>query len=1040
MTKRMLIDAAHPEETRVVVLNGNRLDEFDFETSTKKQIKGNIYLAKVTRVEPSLQAAFVEYGGNRHGFLAFSEIHPDYYRIPVADRQAALAADRAAAEREQEEVDAEEDAAQDAGDSDIQPSPRMLHESAPDQVLEVPVEPQEFADLSEAVIVDGAGDALDVAVPSEALAASLEPVSAAPVSKAVVTETPDETATPVGDADHAHDLSAHASSADDASAHDHAAHGHDHHHDNAATSDEAPPADGEPNTADASDGDHVENGDHHIIPVDHPEDTVIETVGGDEIEEASRRRARPARHYKIQEVIKRRQIMLVQVTKEERGNKGAALTTYLSLAGRYCVLMPNTPRGGGVSRKITSVTDRRRLKDLMSDLDVPDGMGVIVRTAGSERSKAEIKRDFEYLIRLWDEIRDVTLQSTAPALIYEEGNLIKRSIRDLYTRDLEEVIVDGDEGYKTAKAFMKMLMPSHAKRVKPYRDPSIPLFHRFQIESQIDLIHSPVVQLRSGGYIVINPTEALVAIDVNSGRSTKERNIEETALKTNIEAAEEVARQLRLRDLAGLIVIDFIDMEESRNQAAVERRLKEAMRNDRARIQLGRISPFGLLELSRQRLRPSLIEASTQPCPHCNGTGNIRSTESTALHILRAIEEEGMRRRSAEISVAVPTSVALYILNQKRTTLQLAEAHYGFSVTVTNDDSLIPPAFRLDRLRAFTTAEIAALPIMLPPTPEIEEEDDSDRIPDDEDGVVEADADDAAAETTTARREEEGGGRGRRRRRRRRSGEEGRSDEAPDDEAQADTLFAEDRSAPLPVDGADAGEDVENAAVDGEGDETDAVEGGEPSESARTDGGDADRKRRRRGRRGGRRRRRGAPGQDGSGVEDNVTDEHAQQADAVPTDGDAPAADENDDEHGEWADGVTQADDPASVDAAWRHEHPGTTTAETVEIIPAPPDDEDSAVEIETVFSDAVEIMGDAGLDIAAIPVGEHSDREMRLIEADADVDAVPQVAKTADVTPVHDAEPAADEERQPVQYNIPEPHEVTGPPPNPRRGWWRRG
>ncbi len=416
----------------------------------------------------------------------------------------------------------------------------------------------------------------------------------------------------------------------------------------------------------------------------------IETIGGDEIEETARPRLRSHRHYKIQEVIKRRQIMLVQVTKEERGNKGAALTTYISLAGRYCVLMPNTPRGGGVSRKITSMQDRRRLKDLMSDLEVPDGMGVIVRTAGSERSKPEITRDFEYLLRLWDEIRELTLKSTAPALIYEEGNLIKRSIRDLYARDIDEVLVDGREGYETAKSFMRMLMPSHAKRVKLYNDPSVPLLHRFQVEGQLDAIHSPVVQLRSGGYIVINPTEALVAIDVNSGRSTRERNIEETALKTNLEAAEEVARQLRLRDLAGLIVVDFIDMEEHRHNSAVERRLKDAMRHDRARIQIGRISPFGLLELSRQRLRPSLLEASTQPCPHCNGTGHIRSTESTALHLLRAIEEEGMRRRTAEIKVAVTSAVALYVLNQKRAALQQIEARYGCHVTVDEDETLDP--------------------------------------------------------------------------------------------------------------------------------------------------------------------------------------------------------------------------------------------------------------------------------------------------------------------------------------------------------------
>src|SRR5437879_193813 len=468
MAKRMLIDAAHPEETRVVVLNGNRLEEFDFESSTKKQVKGNIYLAKVTRVEPSLQAAFVDYGGNRHGFLAFSEIHPDYYRIPVSDRSGADAEMHAAYER------------------------RAANGAPPKRA-------------------DEAG--LPLAAPDViALRAAEDSVVAAEIG----------------------DLTA---------------------------------------------GNGIAGNGHAVAAQS------VETLGGDEVEEveeadAERRRRAPMRHYKIQEVVKRRQIMLVQVAKEERGNKGAALTTYLSLAGRYCVLMPNTGRGGGVSRKITSLSDRRRLKEILEDLDIPEGMGVIVRTAGSERSKAEIKRDYEYLLRLWNEIRDLTLKSTAPALIYEEGNLIKRSIRDLYTRDIDEVLVEGEEGYKTAKAFMRTLMPSHAKRVQPYRDPQVGLFHRFQVESQIDAIHSPVAQLRSGGYIVINQTEALVAIDVNSGRSTRERNIEETALRTNLEAADEIGRQLRLRDLAGLIVIDFIDMEEHRNQGAVERRLKEALKNE----------------------------------------------------------------------------------------------------------------------------------------------------------------------------------------------------------------------------------------------------------------------------------------------------------------------------------------------------------------------------------------------------------------------------------------------------------------------------
>jgi len=584
--------------------------------------------------------------------------------------------------------------------------------------------------------------------------------------------------------------------------------------------------------ADVVETDVVVGGQLRIVPSDDDSSTKaekIETLGGDEAEEeddedeaeAQSRRFRSQRHYKIQEVIKRRQIMLVQVAKEERGNKGAALTTYLSLAGRYCVLMPNTARGGGVSRKITSLSDRRRLKEILEDLEIPEGMGVIVRTAGAERSKAEIKRDYEYLLRLWNEIRDLTLKSTAPALIYEEGNLIKRSIRDLYTRDLDEVLVEGEEGYKTAKAFMRTLIPSHAKRVQPYRDPESGLFHRFQVESQIDAIHSPVAQLRSGGYLVINQTEALVAIDVNSGRSTRERNIEETALRTNLEAADEVARQLRLRDLAGLIVIDFIDMEEHRNQVAVERRLKEALKNDRARIQVGRISPFGLLEMSRQRLRPSLAEASTQPCPHCGGTGFIRSVESTALYVLRAIEEEGIRRRSAEICVYVPTTVALYILNQKRESLIQIEARYGITVMMAQDDQLIPPNFRLERLRAYGAGEAPPPRSIRAPTIEEPEEDD---VEDEEDvAAAEAEHGEEPADAAASGGEDD---RGRRRRRRRRR----RPDEA-----------RERRPAAEPTEGNEAA--VEPAAADGEPRRAD-------------DGGEAERRRRRRGRRGGRTRTR----------------------------------------------------------------------------------------------------------------------------------------------------------------------------------------
>ena len=803
MAKRMLIDAAHPEETRVVVTSGNRLEEFDFESSTKKQVKGNIYLAKVTRVEPSLQAAFVDYGGNRHGFLAFSEIHPDYYRIPISDR-------------EPEEADGHAgngDSSPENGDEEAGvplaaalPEPVRVTDSAGDE--------DDFANDDDDRTVepeDQADRAADDAIPSAA--AGLE--SGQPEASFFETAWPrEDVAGPAefGDSDapdsHALGIAPDSDSVDFAAAPAVPAEELSSESETVALRTAAEAVLTEEVGAAAEDA------------LDRPGErnggAAVETLGGDEVEEveeadAERRRSHSTRHYKIQEVIKRRQIMLVQVAKEERGNKGAALTTYLSLAGRYCVLMPNTNRGGGVSRKITSIADRRRLKDVLEDLEIPEGMGVIVRTAGAERSKAEVKRDYEYLLRLWNEIRDLTLKSTAPALISEEGNLIKRSIRDLYTRDIDEVLVEGEEGYKTAKAFMRTQMPSHAKRVQPHRDPQIGLFHRHQIESQIDAIHSPVAQLRSGGYMVINQTEALVAIDVNSGRSTRERNIEETALRTNLEAADEVARQLRLRDLAGLIVIDFIDMEEHRNQGAVERRLKEALKNDRARIQVGRISPFGLLEMSRQRLRPSLAEASTQPCPHCGGTGFIRSVESTALYVLRSIEEEGIRRRSAEICIYVPTGVALYILNQKRESLTQIEARYGVKVMVARDDSLIPPNFRLERLRAYGVGEAPLLRAVQAPTLMPEPEDEDAEQEEAEEIAV------AEGEAVSEPESEEERGRRRRRRRRPRRGEEAREARPAEKPAAA---------APL------------SAAA------------GEPSEAERD--AEAERRRRRRGRRGGR--------------------------------------------------------------------------------------------------------------------------------------------------------------------------------------------
>ncbi|MCI3135099.1 Rne/Rng family ribonuclease, partial [Phenylobacterium aquaticum] len=645
MTKKMLIDAAHAEETRVVVVDGNRVEEFDFESQNRKQLRGNIYLAKVTRVEPSLQAAFIEYGGNRHGFLAFNEIHPDYYQIPVADREALM--------REEAEEDDE---------------------------------------------------------PHEARARS--------------------------------------------------------------------------NGDDEDEDDHVDD-----------DDDVME-------EEVARRRRRLMRKYKIQEVIRRRQIMLVQVVKEERGNKGAALTTYLSLAGRYGVLMPNTARGGGISRKITTITDRKRLKGVVQSLDVPEGMGLIVRTAGAKRTKAEIKRDYEYLLRLWENIRDTTLHSVAPALIYEEEDLVKRTIRDLYDKDIDEVWVEGEAGFKEARDFMRMLMPSQAKKVQAYREPT-PLFVKHKIEDHLSQIYTPTVPLRSGGYLVINQTEALVAVDVNSGRATRERNIEATALKTNMEAAEETARQLRLRDLAGLIVIDFIDMDESKNNRAVEKKLKDALKDDRARIQMGKISTFGLMEISRQRRRSGVLEGTTHVCEHCAGTGRVRSVESSALAALRAIEMEALKG-GGEATLKVPRAVGLYILNEKRNHLARIHETLGLFVTILIDDVLAHSDHEIERTASEPRPEHAIIARQKPleayapadddfddSAYEDEDEDEEDIVSEDSDDEDEDEDDDRpvrasgrapAADAPASDDDEEGdrgARRGRRRRRRGRRGDEPRAAEEP---------------------------------------------------------------------------------------------------------------------------------------------------------------------------------------------------------------------------------------------------------------------
>ncbi|MBB1497539.1 ribonuclease E/G [Paracoccus sp. MC1862] len=742
MAKKMLIDATHPEETRVVVADGTRVDDFDFETLNKRQLAGNIYLAKVTRVEPSLQAAFVDYGGNRHGFLAFAEIHPDYYQIPAADRRALIEEDRAAAEAE------EEDSAQERRPRNTRSRSRGGREERAERASQ-----DDAVTKSDAVpgmeVIDASTEqpsAEDAAVESGFSAAGGDAVDPSVEGQGGDANAPEPT--PV-DAPERAEAQAEAGDSDD---------------------------------------DHAE---------DSGSDDEIESVAEEDVAEEIRPARKPrARRYKIQEVIKVRQIMLVQVVKEERGNKGAALTTYLSLAGRYCVLMPNTARGGGISRKITNVADRKKLKDIAAQLEVPQGAGLIIRTAGSQRTQTEIKRDYEYLMRLWEQIRELTFKSVAPAPIYEEGDLIKRTIRDLYSKDIDEVLVEGERGYCTARDFMAMIMPSQVRAVKHYTDP-MPLFTRHGVESYLSGMFNPTVQLKSGGYIVIGITEALVAIDVNSGRATKEGSIEDTAFKTNCEAADEIARQLRLRDLAGLIVIDFIDMDERKNNAAVEKRFKDALKNDRARIQVGRISGFGLMEMSRQRLRPGMLESTTQQCPHCHGTGLIRSDDSMALTILRAIEEEGTRKRSREVLVKAPVAVANYLMNQKREHIATMEARYGLSVRVEADPGLISPDYTLEKFKTATRAvpepSSAALSVDARLMAQIDEHEDA--AEEEIEAEIETEADESAAHEVVE--DENGNGSRRRRRRRRRggrNGDEANDEQHPEDDGEADAEIAEDES------------------------------------------------------------------------------------------------------------------------------------------------------------------------------------------------------------------------------------------------------
>ena len=849
MTMRMLIDARHREETRVAVVKGNRIEEFDFESAERKQLKGNIYLAKVTRVEPSLQAAFVDYGGNRHGFLAFSEIHPDYYQIPKEDREALL---REEAEHAAEEaaLRAEQEAAEEAD------------EPSDDDI-------ERFED-------DGGMD---------------------------------------------------------------------------------------PDVAEELEGENEGGA--------RPRRS---GVNDDQVEALRQRRMNLRRRYKIQDVIRRRQVLLVQVVKEERGNKGAALTTYLSLAGRYCVLMPNTSHGGGISRKISNAGDRKRLKSIMADLALPPSMGCIVRTAGLQRTKTEIKRDFDYLARLWDGIREQTLASSAPALIYGDSDLIKRAIRDIYNKDIDEVIVEGDEGYRQAKDFMKLLMPSHAKKVKHYSDP-IPLFQRSHVEDQLAAMYHPVVQLKSGGYLVINPTEALVSIDINSGRSTREHNIEQTATATNLEAAHEIARQLRLRDMAGLVVIDFIDMDNSSNVRKVEKAMKEALKNDRARIQVGRISSFGLMEMSRQRLRTGVLEASTRACPHCEGTGLVRTASSAGLSALRLIEDEAARGRGSLLTLRASVEAAVYVLNRKRADIAEIEDRYGVRVEILPDG---------EQEGARMSVEAAGPPPAYAPKFDAPVEEIDDDIP--EEIEDETDEEEEAEERRADQPREEGDRDGNGRRRRRRRGRRGR--------------------------GRPEGEGVEGASGEAADDEVEGeaeTEAAEQTEAAEASGeGEGARRRSRRGRRGRGRNREEA----GVTAEGAVGEAPVAEAPAAPEPVEAEAEVE-----------VEAAPKTRRRPRARAAKAETVTEAPTVEV-PAPAEAaEEPAPKPKRTRRKKADVEAEAA---APAPVVE---------EAEAPAKPKRTRRKKAEAAPV--AEAPAEEEAPAAEDEAPEA--ANDAPGGPRRGWWQR-
>ncbi|MBO9574265.1 MAG: ribonuclease E/G [Sphingobium sp.] len=878
MTMRMLIDARHREETRVAVVTGNRIEEFDFESAEHKQLKGNIYLAKVTRVEPSLQAAFVDYGGNRHGFLAFSEIHPDYYQIPKEDREALLA---------EEAQHAAEEAALRADDDDDDDDDEVVDHSGSIEEVDRPVHDDEDE--------DGEGE-------------------------------------------------------------------------------------------EASGDNGAENGGSRG-----------KGRGGNEqaADEIRRKRMALRRRYKIQDVIKRRQVLLVQVVKEERGNKGAALTSYLSLAGRYCVLMPNTSHGGGISRKISNAADRKRLKSIISDMALPSTMGCIVRTAGLSRTKTEIRRDFDYLARLWDEIRETTLKSGAPALIHNDSDLIKRAIRDIYHREIDEVIVEGDEGYRQAKDFMKLLMPSHARRVKQYAD-AVSLFQRFGVEDQLAAMYNPVVQLKSGGYLVINPTEALVSIDINSGRSTREHNIEQTALSTNLEAAREIARQLRLRDMAGLVVIDFIDMEHNSNIRKVEKAMKEALKDDRARIQVGRISGFGLMEMSRQRLRTGVLEASTRACPHCEGTGLVRTASSAGLSALRLLEEEAARGRGSVVTLRASQEAAFYVLNNKRRELDEIERRYGVMIVILPDGEVEGARMSVEASGPRPTTQVTYAPIVDEP---YAEEVDEEEIEEEE----EEEEEEREARPARHGRDEERGEGGRKRKRRRR-GRRGRRDEeghAPE---------------------GDAAEEDEVADSEGE------IEEGEGAEAAGGEG-EGQSRRSRRGRRGGRRRRGGNGATNGEAIAGEASENEAEAA-------------------AEFVEVIAPEAEPETAEEAPRksRRRPRARKGEETPAVTAEPEAETVPVEVSPELAEA------------PAPAPAKRSRSRKAAAAPVEAEATPEAAP-AEEAPAKPkraprrkaaaaAEPAA-VEAPASEANGAEPSEAQTVDADggedgedgetPRRGWWQR-